>query len=117
MTRTLAGTSMPSLTAPFDVQTTVTVCEINLRRLKKLWRPGLAGLKRLAIDEVYLGRPHKFITLVVDLDAEFSFEGEGRAPGLRSVRVTAGRDRSGFVVATSVQRSGAGPWNALSIIR
>lgn len=45
-----------------------TVCEIDVRRLKKLSRPGLAGLKRLAIDEVYLGKRHKFITLVVDLD-------------------------------------------------
>jgi transposase len=45
-----------------------TVCEIDIRRLKKLSRPGLAGMKRLAIDEVYLGKSHKFITLVVDLD-------------------------------------------------
>lgn len=45
-----------------------TVCEIDIRRLKKLSRPGLAGLKRLAIDEVYLRKRHKFITLVVDLD-------------------------------------------------
>lgn len=44
-----------------------TVCEIDIRRLKKLSRPGLAGLKRLAIDEVYLGKGHKFVTLVVDL--------------------------------------------------
>jgi len=45
-----------------------TVCEIDIRRLKKLSRPGLPGLKRLAIDEVYLGKQHKFITLVLDLD-------------------------------------------------
>lgn len=45
-----------------------TVCEIDVQRLKKLSRPGLASLKRLAIDEVYLGKKHKFITLVVDLD-------------------------------------------------
>lgn len=45
-----------------------TVCDIDLRRLKKLSRPGLAGLQRLAIDENYLGKSHKFITLVVDLD-------------------------------------------------
>ena len=44
-----------------------TVCEIDIRRLKKLSRPGLKGLKRLAIDEVYLGKQHKFVTLVVDL--------------------------------------------------
>jgi len=45
-----------------------TVYEIDIRRLKKLSRPGLSGLNRLAIDEVYLGKQHKFITLVVDLD-------------------------------------------------
>jgi transposase len=45
-----------------------TVCEIDIRRLKKLSRPGPTGLKRLAIDEVYLGKRHKFVTLVVDLD-------------------------------------------------
>lgn len=44
-----------------------TVCEIDIRRLKKLSRPGLTGLKRLAIDELYLGKQHKFITLVLDL--------------------------------------------------
>ena len=45
-----------------------TVCETDIRRLKKLSRPGLTGLRRLAIDEVYLGKLHKFVTLVVDLD-------------------------------------------------
>ena len=45
-----------------------TICEIDIRRLKKLSRPGLSDLKRLAIDEIYLGKRHKFITLVVDLD-------------------------------------------------
>ena len=44
-----------------------TVCEIDIRRLKKLSRPGLTGLKRVAIDELYLGKQHKFITLVLDL--------------------------------------------------
>jgi transposase len=45
-----------------------TVCEIDLRRLKKLARPKLSGLRRLAIDENYLGKTHKFITVVLDLD-------------------------------------------------
>ena len=45
-----------------------TVCDIDLRRLKKLSRPKLAGLKRLAIDENYLGTTHKYITVVLDLD-------------------------------------------------
>jgi transposase len=30
----------------------------------------LAGLKRLAIDELYLGKAMRFITLVIDLDTE-----------------------------------------------
>lgn len=45
-----------------------TVCEIDLRRLKTLSRPALGGLKRLALDENYLGKSHKYVTLVVDLD-------------------------------------------------
>lgn len=45
-----------------------TVCGIDLRRLKKLSRPTLSGLKRLAIDENYLGKTHQFITVVLDLD-------------------------------------------------
>ena len=45
-----------------------TVCDIDLRRLKKLARPGLAGLQRLALDENYLGKSHKYITVVLDLD-------------------------------------------------
>ena len=45
-----------------------TVSEIDLARLKKLSRPKLSGLKRLAIDENYLGKVHGFITVVLDLD-------------------------------------------------
>ena len=45
-----------------------TVCEIDTRRLKKLAQPGLKKLKRLAIDENYLGKTHKYITVVLDLD-------------------------------------------------
>ena len=45
-----------------------TVSEIDLARLKKLSRPKLGGLKRLAIDENYLGKRHGFVTIVLDLD-------------------------------------------------
>ncbi len=45
-----------------------TVSEIDLARLKKLSRPKLGGLKRLAIDENYLGRRLGYITVVLDLD-------------------------------------------------
>ncbi len=45
-----------------------TVSEIDLARLKKLARPKLGGLKRLAIDENYLGARHGFVTIVLDLD-------------------------------------------------
>ena len=47
-----------------------TVCEIDLARLKKLARPKLGGLKRLAIDENYLGARHGFVTIVLDLDTK-----------------------------------------------
>lgn len=47
-----------------------TVCEIDLARLKKLARPKLSGLKRLAIDENYLGARHGFVTVVLDLDTK-----------------------------------------------
>ena len=45
-----------------------TVCEIDLARLKKMARPGLKGLRRLAIDENHLGARHGYITVVLDLD-------------------------------------------------
>ena len=45
-----------------------TVCDLDLRRLKKRTRPNLAGWKRLAIDENSLGKTHKYITVVLDLD-------------------------------------------------
>jgi transposase len=47
-----------------------TVCEIDLARLKKLARPKLGGLKRLEIDENYLGKRHGFVTIVLDLDTK-----------------------------------------------
>lgn len=47
-----------------------TVCEIDLARLRKLARPGLKGLKRLATDENYLGTRHGFVTIVLDLDTK-----------------------------------------------
>ena len=47
-----------------------TVCEIDLARLKKLARPKLGGLKRLAIVENYLGQRHGFVTVVLDLDTK-----------------------------------------------
>ncbi len=47
-----------------------TVCEIDLARLKKLARPQLSGLKRLAIDENHLGSRNGFGTVVLDLDTK-----------------------------------------------
>jgi transposase len=47
-----------------------TVSEIDLARLKKLTRPKLGGLKRLAIDENSLGARHGFVTIVLDLDSK-----------------------------------------------
>ena len=45
-----------------------TICEIDIRRLRKLPQPELKSLKRLAIDENYLGKHHKYITVIIDLD-------------------------------------------------
>ena len=63
----LSRLTIQDVVQPFGISWN-TVCEIDLRRLKKLSRPGLAGLQRLAIDENYLGKAHKFITVVLDLD-------------------------------------------------
>ena len=46
-----------------------TVAEIDQRRLQRLGRPELRNLKRLAIDEVHVGKLHRFLTLVYDLDS------------------------------------------------
>ncbi len=46
-----------------------TVAEIDQRRLKRLGRPELPHLQRLAIDEVHVGKLHRFLTLVYDLDS------------------------------------------------
>ena len=46
-----------------------TVAEIGQRRLKRLGGPELRNLKRLAIDEVLVGKLHRFLTLVYDLDS------------------------------------------------
>ena len=54
--------------------------DIQKRRLrKKFGRPKLRHLKRLAVDEVYVGKRHKYLTLVLDLDSgAVVFVGEGR---------------------------------------
>lgn len=46
-----------------------TVAEIDQRRLKRLGGPELKNLKRLAIAEVHIGKLHRFLTLVYDLDS------------------------------------------------
>lgn len=54
--------------------------EIQKRRLKRRFdRPKLGGLRRIAIDEIHLGRRYKFITLVLDLDSgAVVFVGDGK---------------------------------------
>lgn len=47
-----------------------TVCDVDLARLKKLPRPQLSEVQRLAIDENYLGTRHGFVTTVLDLDTQ-----------------------------------------------
>lgn len=46
-----------------------TAAEIDKRRLEELPRPKLRTLKRLAIDEIYSGKRHGFLTVVLDLDS------------------------------------------------
>ena len=54
--------------------------EIQKRRLKRRFaRPKLKRLKRIAVDEIHLGKRHRFITLVLDLDSRtVVFVGDGK---------------------------------------
>lgn len=54
--------------------------DIQKRRLKgRFEKPPLAKLRRIAIDEIHLGKRHKFITLVLDLDSgAVVFVGDGK---------------------------------------
>lgn len=54
--------------------------EIQKRRLgRRFARPKLKHLRRIAIDEIYLGKRHKYITLVLDLDSgAVVFVGRGK---------------------------------------
>lgn len=54
--------------------------EIQKRRLKRVCgKPKLKRLRLLAIDELHLGRRHRFVTLVLDLErGAVVFVGEGR---------------------------------------
>ena len=54
--------------------------DIQKRRLgKRFARPKLKKLKHIAIDEIYLGKKHKYITLVLDLDSgAVVFVGNGK---------------------------------------
>ncbi len=57
-----------------------TAADIQKRRLeRKYGRPKLRKLKRIAIDEIWLGALHKYITLVLDLDTRaVVFVGDGK---------------------------------------
>ena len=54
--------------------------DIQKRRLgRRFARPKLKELKRIAIDEIHLGKRHRFVTLVLDLDSgAVVFVGEGK---------------------------------------
>lgn len=54
--------------------------DIQRRRLQRRFeRPRLKRLKRIAIDEIHLGKQHRFITLVLDLDSgAVVFVGDGK---------------------------------------
>lgn len=57
-----------------------TIRDIEVRHLgRKYRRPRLKHLKRIAIDEIYLGKRMKFLTLVLDLDTgAIVFVGRGK---------------------------------------
>jgi transposase len=57
-----------------------TVKEIQKRNLGKHFsRPALKALKRIAIDEISVGRGHRYLTVVLDLDSgAVVFVGEGK---------------------------------------
>ncbi len=70
---------------PSDVSTYLGVSwdpanDIQKRRLsRKFGRPKLKKLNRIAIAEIYLGKRHKYITLVLDLDSRaVVFDGDGK---------------------------------------
>ena len=46
---------------------------------RRFAKPKLRSLKRIAIDEIYLGKKHKFLTIVMDLDSgRIVFVGDGK---------------------------------------
>lgn len=47
-----------------------TAFAIDLRRLKKVPRVPLSSVSRIAIDEIYLGKLHGFMTVVLDLTSK-----------------------------------------------
>jgi transposase len=56
-----------------------TAAAIDQRRLAAVPKPSLRRLKRIAIDEIYAGKLHKFLSLVLDLDSgAVVFVGAGR---------------------------------------
>jgi len=57
------------------------VKDIQKRYLKrKFSRPRLKGLKKIAIDEIYVGKKRKFLTIVMDLETgAVVFVGEGKS--------------------------------------
>lgn len=57
-----------------------TVKDIQKRHLQRHYsRPALKALKRIAIDEISVGRGHRYLTVVLDLDGgSVVFVGEGK---------------------------------------
>ncbi len=56
-----------------------TANAIDKRRLEAVPKPSLRHVKRIAIDEIFAGKLHKFMTLVLDLDSgAVVFVGQGR---------------------------------------
>jgi transposase len=75
--------------------------DIQKRRLtKKFSRPKLRKIKRIAIDEIHVGKRHKFLTLVLDLDSgAVVFVGKGKGgealkPFWKSLKASRAKVRS-----------------------
>ena len=56
------------------------VKDIQKRYLSKRYRrPRLRGVRRIAIDEISIGKPHRYLTVVLDLDSgKVLFVGDGK---------------------------------------
>jgi transposase len=59
----------------WDVIRNIQKCNLN----RRFARPKLGKLKRIAIDEICIGKDHKYLTIVLDLESgAVVFVGDGK---------------------------------------